>query len=146
MAACDVCEANDLRIVDFEEQTQQKINEYLPPLALRTNPVDMGPAWYDSAAIEGIIQAVMGDENVSGILFLMMFASANADAVKGISGLLEKWAQQKPVISCIQSPPGVWDEQIGVLEETGALVNYPTPERAAKAMVNLWKYKKLQTG
>ncbi len=144
MAACDVCEANDLIIVNFSEQTQQKINEYLPPLALRTNPVDMGPAWYDSAAIEGIIRAVMGDENVSGILFLMMFASANADAVKGISGLLEKWAQQKPVISCIQSPPGVWDEQIGVLEETGALVNYPTPERAARAMVNLWKYKKLR--
>ena len=73
----------------------------------------------------------------------MMFASANVGAVRGISDLLEKWAQQKPLITCILSPPGIWDEQIRALEESGALVNYPTPERAARAMVNLWKYGKM---
>ncbi len=146
MAACDVCEANDLRIVDFEEQTQQKINEYLPPLALRTNPVDMGPAWYDSSATGQIIRAVMDDENVNGILLLIMFASANIDVLKGISNFIMDWRQKKPFITCISAPPGIWDDEIRRLEESGAMVNYPTPERAARAMVNLWKYKKLQTG
>ena len=145
MAASDLCEDQGLKIVRFTEKTQQKVNELLPPLALRTNPVDMGPAWYDSSAIEGIVQAVMDDDKVSGILFLMMFASANVDAVRGISGLLKKWAQKKPVISCILAPPGIWDKQIVILEESGALVNYPTPERAARVMVNLWKYRKLVT-
>jgi acyl-CoA synthetase (NDP forming) len=74
-----------------------------------------------------------------------MFASANVDALRGISGLLEKWGQQKPVISCILSPPGIWDEQIRALEESGSLVNYPTPERAARVMANLWKYRRIQT-
>jgi acyl-CoA synthetase (NDP forming) len=145
MAACDLCVEQGLKIVQFTKKTQQKVNELLPPLALRTNPVDMGPAWYDSSAIEGIVRAVMDDDNVGGTLFLMMFASANVDALSGISGLLEKWGQQKPVISCILSPPGIWDEQIRALEESGSLVNYPTPERATRAMANLWKYGRIQT-
>ncbi len=144
MAACDFCEEHGLQIARFAEKTQEKINRLLPPLALRTNPVDMGPAWYDSSAIEGIVEAVLDDENVDGILFLMMFASANRDAVKGISGLLRKWKQKKPVISCILSPPGIWDKPIRDLEEAGALLNYPTPERAAQAMVNLWKAGELR--
>ncbi len=143
MAACDVCEANDLMIVNFSEQTQQKINEYLPPLALRTNPVDMGPAWYDSSATGRIIRAVMDDENVNGILLLIMFASANIDVLKGISNFIMDWRQKKPFITCISAPPGIWDDEIRRLEESGAMANYPTPERAARAMVNLWGYKKL---
>ncbi len=144
MAACDFCEDQGLKVVGLTEKTQQRINDLLPPLALRTNPVDMGPAWYDSSAIEGIVRAVMDDDNVNGILILMMFASANVDAVKGITKLLIKWTQKKPVISCIESPPGIWDEQIRVLEESGALVNYPTPERAARAMAALWDYRKMK--
>jgi len=143
MAACDVCEQRGLEIVRFSTKTQNRINELLPPLALRTNPVDMGPAWYDSDAIKGIVQAVMEDENVHGILFLMMFASANVEALSGISGLLKQWAQKKPVVSCILSPPGIWDGQIEELENARALVNYATPERAADALADLWQYGQL---
>ena len=146
MAACDVCQKRGLEIVRFSEKTQERINELLPPLALRTNPVDMGPAWYDSDAIKGIVQAVMDDERVHGILFLMMFASANVEALKGISGLLKQWAQKKPVVGCILSPPGIWDDQIEDLETHGALVNYATPERAANVMANLWEYGRTQWG
>jgi len=145
IAACDLYEEHELEIARFTGPTQQQINELLPPLALRTNPVDMGPAWYDSSAIKGIVQAVMYDDNVDGIILLMMFASANVDAVRGISNLLKEWAQKKPLITCILSPPGIWDEQISSLEESGALANYPTPERAAMAMVNLWKYRKMSS-
>ena len=146
MAACDVCEQRGLEIVRFSKHTQDRINELVPPLALRTNPVDMGPAWYDSDAIKGIVQAVMEDERVHGILFLMMFASANAEALKGISPLLKEWARKKPVVSCILAPPGIWDDQIEDLESTGALVNYATPERAASVMADLWEYAVMQRG
>jgi acyl-CoA synthetase (NDP forming) len=144
MTACDVFDAYGLRIVSFEEHTQQKINECLPPLALRTNPVDMGPAWYDSSATKGIIQAVMDDDNVNGILLIMMFASANKDMVGEISKFIMDWRQKKPLISCISAPQGIWDDQVEMLEKSGALVNYPTPERAARAMANLWKFGKMQ--
>jgi acyl-CoA synthetase (NDP forming) len=143
MAACDVCEAGGLEIAPFTRATQETINQLLPPLALRTNPVDMGPAWYNAAAIGGIIQAVMDDPNVDGILLLMMFASANREAVRGIAGLLKKWGQQKPLLSCLLAPPGIWDEAVADLESSGALLNFPTPERAAQAMVHLWQYRQM---
>ncbi|MCP4669133.1 MAG: hypothetical protein GY849_22580 [Deltaproteobacteria bacterium] len=142
MACCDVCEAMGLRIAAFRPKTQAVIDELLPPLALRTNPVDMGPAWYDTAAIKGIVRAVMEDENVDGIILLMMFASANREAVAGISDLLIEWNQKKPVVTCLIAPPGIWDEQVLGLEKAGAIVNLPTPERAGKVMSGLWEYGK----
>jgi acyl-CoA synthetase (NDP forming) len=144
MAACDVCEEEGLKITTFRPSTQSVINEFLPPLALRTNPVDMGPAWYDSAAIAGIVNAVLEDENVDGLILLMMFASANREAVSGISPLLKSWGQKKPVVTCLLSPPGIWDSQIRDLEATGALVNYANPERAARTMATLWEHRLLR--
>lgn len=143
MAASDLCEREGLRIASFSRRTQEQINACLPPLALRSNPVDMGPAWYDSGAIGKIVKAVMKEERIHGILLLTMFASANVDILKGLAPLLKDWGQRKPVISCISAPPGIWDAQIRDLEESGALVNYPTPERAAAAMAMLWHYRKL---
>lgn len=139
IAGSDICEAEGLNIVRFTEETQATINRLLPPLALRTNPVDMGPAWYDSDAIAGIVQAVLVDDHVDTILLFMMFASANVNALLGMSDLLKQWAQKKPVIGCILSPPGIWDEQVRDLEEAGALVNYPTPERAGRVAAALYK-------
>jgi acyl-CoA synthetase (NDP forming) len=143
MAACDVCESEGLKVDSFGSDTQQAINDLLPPLALRTNPVDMGPAWYDSSAIAGIMRAVMEDERVDGILLLMMFASANREAVAGISDALIKNRQKKPVVACLSAPPGIWDDRVLDLEKKGALINVPTPERAARSMASLWEYKKI---
>jgi len=143
MAGADICEKQGLHIAQFALDTQNKINELLPPLALRTNPVDMGPAWYDASAIAGIVEAVMQDKNVDAILLFMMFASANVDAIERMSGILKEWRQKKPVISCFLSPPGIWDEQVRELEDAGALVNFSTPERAASAMAALCQYSKI---
>jgi len=144
MAASDVCEAEGMEIVRFRAETQRVINHLLPPLALRTNPVDMGPAWYNTSAIEGIIGAVMEDRNVDAILLLMMFASANRAAVSGFSDLLLKWKQRKPVIACLIAPPGIWDNEVSRLEKGGALINIPSPERAAKTLALLWEYEKMK--
>jgi acetyl-CoA synthetase (ADP-forming) len=144
MAACDVCEAEGLEIVSFTPGTQDAINELLPPMALRNNPVDMGPAWYSSSAIKGIVRAVMEDRKVDAIMLLMMFASANRDAVPGLAELLLEWNQQKPIVTCLISPPGIWDGQILDLEKAGAIINIPTPERAARVMAYLWDCKKIE--
>jgi len=141
IAAADVCQMGGLSIVSFSQETQDRINDILPPLALRTNPVDMGPAWYNSEAIVGILQAVMRDENVACILLFMMFASANIDSIKGLSFLLKDRGQTKPLITCLSAPPGIWDRHIKQFEEAGILINFPTPERAAKVMINLNRYR-----
>jgi acyl-CoA synthetase (NDP forming) len=143
MAACDLCEAEGLQVVPLSPGTQAKINELLPPLALRTNPVDLGPAWYNASAMEGIVNAVIEDERVDGVLLLMMFASANREVVTGLSNLLIERKGPKPILTCLVSPPGIWDEQVIRLEDAGVLVNLPTPERAARTMALLWQYRTL---
>ncbi len=145
IAAADVCESAGLEICPFHPETQRVVNELLPPLAMRTNPVDMGPAWYSASAIEGIIRAVMDDEGVDGLILLMTFASANRGAVTGISSLLQEWRQRKPVVACLIAPPGIWDAEISLLEKNGALANFPTPERAALAMAALAEYQEMKS-
>lgn len=143
MAACDVCEIEGLWVLPFSSETQNKINTLLPPLAIRTNPVDMGPAWYDSEAIKGTVEAVLKDNRIDAILFCIMFASANRTAVGILANSLLQMDIKKPIICCISAPEGIWDEDIRRLEQAG-IPNYPTPERAAKALANLTRYKKLK--
>lgn len=143
MAASDVAERFGLILPSFTKDTQKKINELLPPVAIRTNPVDMGPAWYDVHATKEIIRAVLKDENIDAVILLIMYASANIKAIDGILDLLIEWKQKKPIITCLCAPSGIWDEKIRYLEDQKAIVNYPTPERAAKTLGYLWKYKRL---
>jgi acyl-CoA synthetase (NDP forming) len=141
MAACDVCEMEGLAIPPFSADTQKRVDELLPPLAIRTNPVDMGPAWYDSGAIKGIVQTVLKDKNVDAMILCIMFASANRSAVGVLSDLLSERRTSKPILCCFSSPTGIWDDEIKRLEGSG-IPNYPTPERAAKTLVNLFRLKK----
>jgi acyl-CoA synthetase (NDP forming) len=143
MAACDVCEMEELCIPSFTPETQKKVEELLPPLAIRTNPVDMGPAWYDSEAIKGIVHTVMDDKNIDALIVCIMFASANRSAVGILTDLLLERKTEKPILCCFSAPAGIWDDEIKRLEKSG-IPNYPTPERAAKALANLYRFKKMR--
>jgi len=143
MAASDTAEDMGLVLPPFTDKTQERINELLPPMAIRINPVDMGPAWYDAAATREIIDVAMRDENIDAVILLIMYASANIKAVEGITDMLVEWKQKKPIITCISAPPGIWDKEVRFLEENFAITNYASPERAAKALGNLWKYRKI---
>ena len=144
MAACDICEKEGLRIIPFSEETQKRIDNLLPPMAIRTNPVDMGPAWYDSQAIRGIVESVLRDTAIDAILLCIMFASANEGSIRALSGLLTQWGRKKPIVCCFSSPPGIWEEEIASLVEKGGITNYATPEEAAKSLSALWKYKRIR--
>jgi acyl-CoA synthetase (NDP forming) len=143
MAACDVCEMEGLLVPPFSAETQRRVEELLPPLAIRTNPVDMGPAWYDSEAIKGIVQTVLEDKNIDAILLCIMFASANRSAVGILTDLLLQRRTNKPILCCFSSPAGIWDDEINRLERSD-IPNYPTPERAAKTLINLFRFKKVR--
>ncbi|MGD0916128.1 MAG: CoA-binding protein [Thermodesulfobacteriota bacterium] len=143
MIACDICELERLSILPFSNETQRKVEELLPPLAIRTNPVDMGPAWYDSHAIKGIVEAVLEDKEIDAIVLSIMFASANKAAASALANLLFQTRKDKPVVCCFSAPLGIWDEEIKRLEESG-IPNYPTPERAAKTLTNLVRFNQLR--
>ena len=144
MAACDVCEERGLALAVFSEETRNAIQRALPPMAIRTNPVDMGPAWYDPGAIREVVSSVLCDENVHGMVLLIAYASANSGAVESLADLLNSCGEKKPIVCCLSSPGGIWDQEIRSLEQE-VVPNYPTPERAARALGNLWRYQELAT-
>lgn len=144
MAVCDICELGGLRISPFSRETQKKVNQLLPPLAIRTNPVDMGPAWYDSEAIKGIVQTVMEDEDIDALVVCIMFASANRSSVGRLTDLFCERSIKKPILCSLSAPAGIWDDEIKRLEES-KIPNYPTPERAGRALVNLVRFKAIRS-
>jgi acyl-CoA synthetase (NDP forming) len=147
MIASDALEPAGLKLSHFSEATQRRINDLLPPIAIRTNPVDMGPAWYDPKNIIAILKAVIDDEHTDGIIFLAMYASANLNLAEGMVEYMRAADPfQKPVIACFTAPPGIWDEPIGALDRKKGVAIVPTPERAVQAMANLWKVSSLSNG
>ncbi len=144
MAVCDVCAEQGLALAVFSEETRNTIERALPPMAIRTNPVDMGPAWYSSESIREVASSVLGDENVDAVVLSIAYASANSGAVESLADLVKSWGRKKPIICCLSSPKGIWDQEIRSLEEEG-VPNFPTPERAARALGNLWRYQELAT-
>lgn len=143
MVICDVCAMEKLYVPTFSDGTQERINQLLPPLAIRTNPVDMGPAWYDSDAIKGIVEAVLEDKKINALVLNMSYASANRASARTLTDFLTSDSRQKPVTCCFSSPLGIWDDEIKQLEASG-IANYPTPERAAKALAHLVLFQKIR--
>lgn len=135
----DTCEQNGLVLADFSLKTTERVHQLLPPLAMRSNPIDMGPAWYECETIRKVIDVVLADENTDGVLLYAAYASANRPLLQEIADLLKAHTCGKPVISCFPSPGGVWVEEKQELVRSG-VVFYPIPERAAKAMGGLVKY------
>jgi acyl-CoA synthetase (NDP forming) len=72
-----------------------------------------------------------------------MFASANRSAVGILTDLLSERKTRKPILCCFSSPAGIWDDEIKRLEGLG-VPNYSSPERAAKTLVNLFRFKKIK--
>jgi len=136
--ASDICEQHGLILADFSAKTTEQVEKLLPPLSIRSNPIDMGPAWYDWETIRKVIEVTLADENIDSIVLYTAYASANRPLLKEIAGLLKSPAYGKPIISCFPSPTGVWVEEKRELEDSGVVL-YPTPERAAKALVGLVK-------
>ncbi len=144
MIASDALEPCGLSLSRFSGETQRRINELLPPIAIRTNPVDMGPAWYDPGNIIEILRTVLDDEGTDGVIFLAMYASANLKLAEGMVEYMRAVDPfRKPVIACFTAPPGIWDGPIGALDRKKGVAILPTPERAVSAMGNLWKVSML---
>lgn len=131
--ATDCCEPNGLTLARFSPRTQSRLCELLPPLSIRTNPVDMGPAWFDWKTCIKVVEAVLEDENVDALVLCAVYASLNEVLLRELCPLLKGLHQGKPVIVCFPSPPTAWEAERRGIESYGVPV-YSTPERAVKAL------------
>lgn len=101
----DACETNNLEVPEFDEQTKNRLQKFLPEEASVLNPVDMvasaGPDSYKNA-----IKAVLNSSSVDALIILYIPVSEGQSepiisAIKqGITEAKENTDRSKPVIMC----------------------------------------------
>jgi len=138
--AADACESLGVTIATFEKRTIDALRSSLPPAAGIYNPVDvLGDATPDR--YRSAIDAVIDDENVSGIIVL-----ASPQAMTDMEQIAEIIAvtnrrSQKPILAGLMGGEMV-REGAKVLSEN-RIPNYEFPERAARAMHAMIRYAEI---
>ena len=130
LVGTDICETSGLCVTRFTAETQERLNELIPPIVARTNPVD----W---AFTTEIIELLLKDENVDILLLSYSFTDALIFPSTGIVEAAKTYG--KPVVMSIRAPEGAWQKEIDELGSNGIPI-YPMPDRAARAAVALTKY------
>ncbi|MBS7247068.1 MAG: CoA-binding protein [Candidatus Jordarchaeales archaeon] len=135
----DVCKSNGLELPEFTEETRKKIESLLPPMTIRSNPVDLAFAYNPKVGLEAVRLAIQ-DSNVDMLIMFQLYHPA----VPSIAKMLVEVVREsgKPAIVALHAPRNFVKSEVEALEMGGIPV-YPTPERAAKAAVYLAKYKQV---
>ncbi len=135
--AADACESLGVTIATFEKRTIDALRSSLPPAAGIYNPVDvLGDATPDR--YKSAIDAVIDDENVSGIIVLASpQAMTNMKQIAEIIAVTNR-RSQKPILAGLMGGEMV-REGAKVLSEN-RIPNYEFPERAARAMHAMIRY------
>jgi acyl-CoA synthetase (NDP forming) len=133
---------NGFHLAQFSGSTQEYLNRLLPPLTIRTNPVDMAFA-RNEEVFEKTLQAILSDENVDAlIIFLLHHPFMTPRRIKAAL-LRQKEQSPKPILLCANSPRGLIEEEIRELETNGIPV-YSLPGRAMRALRGLMRFGKIR--
>ncbi|MBU2550238.1 MAG: CoA-binding protein [Proteobacteria bacterium] len=149
IVASDVCESRGLRIPTLTGRTREVIENLLPPMSYRGNPIDLALGWYFPDLPVRIMGALADDPEIDAMIILILFGGANVAMLEQMSPAMLEAKDRKPIVTCFAGAGRDFEDRIASLEEQG-IVNYPTPERAAVALSNLvrhanWVGRKNQT-
>jgi acyl-CoA synthetase (NDP forming) len=134
----DEATQNGFHLAQFSGSTQENLNRLLPPLTIRTNPVDLAFA-RNEEAFEKTLQAILSDENVDAlVIFLLHHPFMTPRRIKPAL-LRQKDQSPKPILLCANSPRGLIEEEIRELEANGIPV-YSLPGRAMRALRGLTRF------
>jgi acyl-CoA synthetase (NDP forming) len=134
----DEVASNGLAMADFSPETQADLNRILPPLTIRTNPVDMAFA-RNEEAFEETVRLLLSDESVNAlVIFLLHHPFMTPGRIKAPL-LRQRERSQKPILLCANSPRGLIEEEVEELERNGIPV-YSMPGQAIRALRGLIQY------
>ncbi len=119
----------------FSPETQDNLNRILPPLTIRTNPVDMAFA-RNEEAFEATVRLLLTDENVDAlVIFLLHHPFMTPGRIKA-PVLRQREHSRKPILLCANSPRGMIEKEVEELENNGIPV-YSMPDRTIRALRGL---------
>ena len=134
---------DDVIMGKFSKETEDKLREVLPTMALISHPdgyVDMTAA-ADGPQHAESLEILLRDEGVDAVLLLsvpptFLTPTEIADYVNSKMALAKEC--KKPVFACFLA--GNWVKDAHIMMEENGIPTFETPQRAAKALVNLIKY------
>jgi acetyltransferase len=139
--ATDAIEKCGLKVARFEQETVQKLQEYLPDAASAANPVDvLGDAIADR--YQYAIDLVSKDPNVDAMLVIL-----TPQAMTDIEGTARAVADLSdrsdiPVLACFMGEART-EAGIKILTQRN-VPNYPFPERAVAALHAMVTYSRIK--
>lgn len=135
----DFIEAAGLRLADINEQTRSRLEKYLPDAANISNPVDvLGDAL--AQRYGDALDAVLGQQDIDAAVVIltpqvMTEIYLTATLISKISA-----SHRKPILCAFMGGTHI-EEGEKVLNQH-KIPNFRFPERAVKALGEMWKWKK----
>ncbi len=134
----DAVQRQGLRMAVFSPQTQEKLDKLLPPLTIRSNPVDMAFA-RNEQMFEESVHWVLEDENVDVLVIFLLYHPFMTPGRIAAPVFRQRQLSGKPIVLCANSPGGLIDEEVSNFEAKGVPV-YALPDRALRALKALIEY------
>ncbi len=133
----DALEMSGLEVVNIDDKTKSNLLKLLPPSASVNNPVDvLGDA--DSDRYGKSLDIILKSSSVDGVIVILTPQKMTNDTAiaKEIVKISKKYS--KPVMTCFMGADTV-KNGLNILREND-IPQYPVPERAARAMLEMVKY------
>jgi len=138
----DAVIAHGLEMASFTEQTLKKLTTILPPLTIRTNPIDLAFARSEELFRE-VLKVVLEDPQVDALIIFLLHHPFMDPRRISQPLLLTKKNTPKPILLCLNSPRGLVGEEIRYLEAEGIPV-FAFPEQTIKALKGLFQLAKIK--
>jgi len=139
--AADGCEKHGMELVEFTDSTMESLRALAPEWLGVGNPVD----YFPSVSIMGhpraetelaAMRLIMTDERVDAALGVMgAFSPELGDDLATLAREMARDFPDKPLVYFLYGPH--FEEVRAKLESTGTTLGFPTPERAARALMHL---------
>lgn len=142
--ASDMLEQGGMMIPDLREETKTVLVEkkIVPPFIPVNNPIDLATAGTDRQAYLDVMEVLTKDQNIDSTLTICVSLLGGQEGNRlyfPIEAFKEKTkVTEKPSIM-VWAAPVTLEEEFIPWERYG-IPTYPTPERGARALVNLYRY------
>jgi acyl-CoA synthetase (NDP forming) len=133
----DKCRQQGLRLAQFSEATKQELEELASPLNAVDNPVDLAWKSDDFDTCRRMLKLVLNDDGVDAIIVAAVFYASNMELMRAVVDIAG--GAKKSMTVCLDSPRGVAQAEINILEANGVPV-FPLPERAVTGLAGLVRY------
>jgi acetyltransferase len=139
----DACEKYNMRLAALSEKTREQLCSVSPSWLVTGNPVDLGALVFSSAgpreAFRISAEALLEDFSVDALLLIIPTQQLELRLFTDLAVNLAEKYKDKPVALWLYGPDEIEKAAAG-FQNSGRIVNYPSPERAVAALSKLAQY------